>query len=78
MASSVFSELIVIRGEFIKKTVNISLHLRSVFLHILVDEIVDIHAKGCGDSKRHTECHIRKITLAVFELLDLSRVTANR
>lgn len=78
MPSLTFCELIVIRGEFIKQAVNIFLHLRSIFLHILVDEIVNIHAKSCGYSKRHTECHIRKITFVVFKLLDLSRVTANR
>lgn len=77
MTSSVFSELIVIRREFIKQLVNIFQQLRSVLLRLFVDQIVDINAKCGGYFKRHTECHIRKITLAAFELLDLSLVAAN-
>lgn len=77
LASSVFSELIVIRREFIKQLVNIFLQLRSVLLRFFIDQIEDIYAKCGGYFKRHAECHIRKITLAVFELLDLSLVAAN-
>lgn len=78
MASLVFCKLVVIRGEFIKQLVNIFLHLCSVLLCIFINEIVDIYVKGSGNFKSHTECHIRKITLAVFKLLDLSRVATNR